>query len=224
MVQIFSEGQFSILLKYCCVGETMKIIRLLAISFILSSAIILVSCSMTSPYVVQDGADDFSDPNSKFISRAMYDNHIVERDPMKLVPYSELNSEIFIDKKTNIPIRIILALKNVRRSDRGYSGPLYIREGDEMIIITDTKRITLKSSFVKSLSKYSPNQFGSFYYYFDFASYEISKQDFKEIANTKVIKIRVNGSEGYQDYTHSINEAFIPNFLRFYQEEIQGKM
>jgi hypothetical protein len=176
----------------------------------------------TSPYLVKNHADEFTDPAANLIFRSMVGNHIYERDPMGLVPFSELNIDMGIHKKSNKIVASSLFLKNVRSSGRGQSSPLYIKDGDKLIIITDSARITLAARYTKSYSK-SEILMGRLHYtYFDLAHYAISKDDLKKIADAKNIKFRVTGSEGMQDYS-VVNETFLPNLSRFYVEEISNR-
>ncbi len=176
----------------------------------------------TSPYLVTNEVDEFTDPNDELVFRSMAGNHIYERDPMGLVPFSELNITMGIHKKSNKIIDSSLFLKNVRSSARGHSIPLYIKDGDKLIIITDTARIILAARSTKTYSK-SEILMGRLHYtYFDLAHYAISKDDLKKIAEAKSIKLRVTGSEGNQDYS-IVNETFLPNLSRFYAEEISNR-
>src|SRR5665647_2249571 len=117
----------------------------------------------TSPYLVKNQTDEFTDPNADLIFRSIMGNHIYERDPMGLAPFSELNIEMGIHKKSNKIVASSLFLKNVRSSGRGQSSPLYIKDGDKLIIITDSARITLVARSTKSYSK-SEILMGRLYY------------------------------------------------------------
>lgn len=186
--------------------------------------VFIVGCAYpySSPYIVKNQNDEFADPNVDLIFRTMVGNHIYERDPVGLVPFSELNIEMGIHKKSNKIIAISLFLKNIRFSARGYSGPLYIRNGDKLIIIADTERIILAAKSTKAhfTSKILMGRLD--YTYYDMAHYEISKDDLKKIADAKKIKLRVTGSDGSQDYS-IVNETFLPNISRFYSEEISNR-
>ncbi len=200
-------------------------IKRIAILFIALFVSFLVGCAYPyqSPYIVNDQTDEFTDPKADLIFRDMRGNHIYERDPMGLTQFSELNGVAAIHKKSKKIVGISLFLKNVRCNARGQSGPLYIRDGNEMIIVTDSTRIVLVARSTKSYSKSEILMGRVHFTYFDLAHYAISKENLKLIAEAKSIKIRVTGSNGIHDYS-IVNETFLPNISRYYTEEVCSRV
>ncbi len=202
-----------------------KVIKLFSALFL----VVVVTIGCTASYNVKTVADEFSDPNSALITKMMTDNFINSyADPLKLVPASQLNAYVMVNKNTNKVEELGLFLINVRHSGgmmRVSNSWLNIREGDEMIILTDTKRIVLyaKRPRIDSRTSYNSVTRSIDTDYFDYAFYPIQKDDFKALATSQTFKLKVQGQNGVDVYKDQINAGLLPNFLKFYQEEIEGK-
>ncbi|HAK59005.1 MAG TPA: hypothetical protein DCO77_01310 [Nitrospiraceae bacterium] len=190
-------------------------------AFIILAAMVLGAC--TAGYKVKVVEDQFSDPNKAYITKTMDGNFISSTaDPLKLVPASELNAYVMVNKQTNKADRVGLHLYNVRRNGNKW---LNIREGDEMIILADNNRVVLRARNAKMDHHVSSNSVTRTIDtdYFDSAFYSIEKEDFKKIAYATSIKIKINGMSGIEEYTKQINGGLLPNFKRFYEEEVEMK-
>ncbi len=134
-----------------------KVIKLFSVLFL----VMVVTVGCTASYNVKTVADEFSDPNSSIITKTMTDNFINSyADPLKMVPASQLNAYVMVNKNTNKIEELGLALTNVRHSGgmmRASNTWLNIRAGDEMIILTDTKRIALYAKRTRIDSRTSSN-------------------------------------------------------------------
>lgn len=70
----------------------------------------------TASYNVKTVADEFSDPNSALITKTMTDNFINSyADPLKLVPASQLNAYVMVNKNTNRYDRFINQMEGYRQ-------------------------------------------------------------------------------------------------------------
>ncbi len=186
------------------------------------------ACS--APYAVKTLQDEFSDPGKPLITRMMVDNFILSTaDPLKLTPSSKLNAFIIYNRETNQVVDIGLTLINVRYGSTfsgNNQGWLNIREGNELILLTDTARLVLfakKSSLMPATSSYNSITHSVDTNYSEQAIYSIIKDDFKILVSANLIKIRVFGVNGTQDYTSPINDGFLPNLKKFYIEEIESR-
>ncbi len=197
------------------------------ILFCIIGLMIFIGC--TASYNVKTLVDEFSDPNTPLLTKTMTDNFITSyADPLKLVPSSQLNAYVMVNKNTNKVENIGLALINVRHAGgimHQKNSWLTIRQGDEMIILTDTKRIALYAERprIDSNSSYNSVSMSVDTNYFDYAFYPISKDDFKALASSTTFKLKVSGQNGADEYKEQINSGLLSNFSKFYQDEIEGK-
>jgi hypothetical protein len=186
----------------------------------------LIGC--TAPYNVKTMNDEFPDPNSSLTTKTMTDNFINSyADPLKLVPASQLNAYVMLDKNTDKVQELGVFLINVRHSGgimHASNSWLNIREGDELIILTDSKRLSLYAKRPRVNSTTSSNSVTHSIdtNYFDYVFYPIQKEDFKALAFSQTFKMKVTGQNGADEYKDQINAGLLPNLLRFYQEEIEA--
>ena len=185
------------------------------------------SCT-TSAYRVTTLQGESSDPNSSLIIKTMTDNFIERSaDPFKIVPASQLNAYVMVDRQSVKIKQLGLALTNVRHEGgtiHGQNAWLNIIEGQEMILLVDEHRIALKAERprIDSKTNDNPETGGVDTSYIDYASYPLSIDDFKTIATAQTIKIKVFGQDAVSEYNEQINAGLLPNLLQFYRKEVEG--
>ena len=181
--------------------------------------LLLVSCSGSSKYLVQQSFDDqFSDragPNLVTLS----ENYIVFKEVLAGIPFSQLVPYVFLDSKnciTEMGFRLI----NVNQENW-----LNIRPGYELVFLVEGKRIPVEAEntkldhFSSGYNKYAQKVM---VYYFDYAWYKMSRDQMAKVCNSKNVKIQVNGKEGDSEYGVgcSLLDSFYANNKKFFDEEI----
>lgn len=181
------------------------------------AALLFFSCAAS--YSVKTMNDEFSDPKAPTIL-LLENNAIINHDPMGMVPDTELNCYLTLDKKSNKILEMGISLQHVDGSRN-----LLIREGDEMIFIADTSRIALKAKSTKAdymSSSYNTVSKRYYDYFFDFAWYPCSKEEFKIITHAKNLKFKIIGANAIREYgtNFKILDGCIKNLRMFYDDKI----
>lgn len=189
-------------------------------------ALIFIFYSCAASYVVTDMGDEFSNPGGP-AGRILRGNYIVFKDPLGLIANSQLNPYLFRDKKSNEIMECGFQLINVRNHN-AYTNQkwLVIREGDEMIFLTDGERVVLKAKGTKIdhiVGKYNTVTKTHPIDYYDYAWYPCTIHQFKQIASSNNLKIRINGKEGIETYGvhRKLLDSFLPNLKMFMENELQ---
>lgn len=186
--------------------------------FLLLPMLFLFSCAAS--YSVKTVNDQFSDPNAPTILM-LENNGIINHDPLGMVPSSELNCYLSLEKKTNKIIEMGMFLIHVDGNRN-----LFIREGDEMIFIADSNRIVLKAKSTKAdymSSGYNTVSKRYYNYFFDFAWYPCAKEDFYKITHAKDLKFKIIGANTIREYgtDYKILGGCIENLRLFYDTNIK---
>ena len=184
----------------------------------------LIGCA-PSKYAIKKSSDsEFADKNAPELV-TLEENYIDFKDPMGLVPSSQLIPYAFVDKAGKIN-EMGFHLINVRSYDRW----LNIRKGDQIVFIADEERLTAKAQNTEidhittgynSVSKTVDT------YYYDYAWYPLSKESMEKISKAKSIKLQIMGQDGLAEYGtknrgFSIHKSFYENNRRFYEEVIMN--
>jgi hypothetical protein len=117
---------------------------------------------------------------------------------------------------------VVLEEKSGRKSlwlAFSYSGPewVFIASGDSLDFLLDGRdRITLSGR--GSGSKASNRDVGYGGSVYEFASWHVAPQQFKQIANSRSVKMRVRGDKSSPVY--ELSQQTLENFRRFYEEQV----
>ena len=196
--------------------------------------LLITACSGVSEYVVKRSSDDqFADKKGPVLI-TLKENYIEFKNPVVNEPFSQLIPYVLHNRTGNI-IDMGFYLINVQ----GYfsiehRSCLAIRDGDEIIFLSDGKRI---SAIARNTSSDQYTQDNSAIKlpptttYFDYAWYSLTKEQMETICNATDIKIKVIGHDGTDEYgtgkhpktmKEGLNKAFYFNNKKFFNEEILG--
>lgn len=195
------------------------------VKYLLLAVALLVSGCGGGKYAIKQSADDQFSDNSKPNLVTLEENYIDFKDPLGLVPSSQLVPYLFRDTEGNIT-EMGFHLINVR----SYGKWLNIRKGNEIIFLINGERISAKASNTKIdhySSGYNSVSRSVDTYYYDYAWYKLTKDQMEKICSSSDIKIQVVGNDGIEEYGtgksgFSMNESFYANNKRFFKEEVVG--
>ena len=184
---------------------------------------LIMSGCVGSKYAIKQSSDDQFSDKSKPTLITLEENHIDFRDPLGMVPSSELLPYLFRNKNGNIT-EMGFHLINVRTNEKW----LNIRKGNEIVFLVNGKRITAKANNTKidhTSSGYNSVSRTVYTYYYDYAWYKLTKEQMQKICNAKSIKIQLVGNDGREEYGtdkrgHSIKESFYINNKKFFNEQV----
>ncbi|MFM8331790.1 MAG: hypothetical protein ACKN9T_08885 [Candidatus Methylumidiphilus sp.] len=190
----------------------------------------LLGCSGSAYSLKRSNDDQFAD-KSGFNLITLDENHMEMRYPNDIIPKSQLLPYVYRDSAGNnieTGFRLINVISDLVNSNARW---LNIRQGDEIIFLADGNRVASKARNVSidHISSYDSLTKRTTTYYYDFASYKLSADQFRAVCNARNIKIKIFGQDGYDEYgtgKHGQNELlenFYKNNKRFFDEEILGR-
>jgi len=180
-------------------------------------SLLVVGCSSSSYQSVSSDQDEFHD-SSKPKRISIKENYIAFRDPLKMVDSSQMLPYAF--KKNGNIIDIGLSLRLIH--DSQYGKRIFIRKGNSAIFLADGERIELKASYGKadhSKASYNTVTNTASSTLYDFSAYSLSKEQYQKIAYSKSLKIRIEGSDGYEEFKKFL-PSFQKNLQQFYENEL----
>jgi hypothetical protein len=188
-------------------------------------ALSITSCG-GAKYAVKHSSDDQFADKSGPVLITLEENYIDFKDPMGIVPSSQLVPYLFRDNDGNIT-EMGFHLTNVRSNEKW----LNIRKGNEIVFLVDGKRISAKASNTKIdhyTSGYNSVTRSVITYYYDYAWYGLTKEQMETVCNSTDIKIKIIGNDGIEEYGtgkrgFSMNESFYSHNKKFFNEEILGR-
>ena len=177
----------------------------------------LFGCAGGKYNIVNSSDNEFAEKGKGSLI-TLEENYIDFKDPMGIVPSSQFIPYVHHDNDNKI-ISTGFYLINVKTSGKW----LNIRKGNELVILADGKRIVSEAENTKIDHSFSTNS--AITYYYDYAWYEFSFKDMKDIVSAKNIKIMVTGKDGAQEYGtknsgYSINDSFYSQNNKFFNEQI----
>ena len=185
--------------------------------FVFVSALLISGC--TTPYRMTELTDKFSDPNAP-MAYAIEDNAIDFPGPTFGIPVSQMNGFVTRDRKTG---KVISVGFNSRFVNESGSRWLNIRSGDEVVFLADGDRIVAKAFNAKMDHDVRRLSTGVTTYYFDFAQYGLTPDQFRRIAYARNLEFQVRGSDGVAEFPRKdfgFRESFQKNLRQFYDDQV----
>ena len=182
------------------------IIKMYALIFIL----LLSGCMGSSSYKVKHNTDDpFADKSGSQLV-TLDENFIAQKDPLGLVPFSQLIPYVIRNNKGK-NMEMGFHLKNVQNDFLVPTKWLNIRQGDEIVFLADGRRISARATNTRldHTTDYNSLVKRAITTYFDFAWYPLTRDQMEVICNSNNEKIKVYGNDGTNEYgtgTNGYNE------------------